>query len=78
MMSTDGFGGSRKGLHIKALIPIGIQGLPDDTGRVGLFRIHRDDSEWVRKTKYFALGQAICGDDYEGRCEKHSLEDESE
>ena len=33
-MSINGFGGSGEGLHIKALIPIGIQGLLDDTGRV--------------------------------------------
>ena len=56
MMRMNEFEESWKGLHIKALIPIGIQGLPDDAGRVGLLCIHRDDSEWVGETKDFALG----------------------
>lgn len=56
MMRMNAFEGSWKGLHIEALVPIGIQGLPDDAGRVGLLCIHRDDSEWVGETKDFALG----------------------
>ena len=43
MMSINGSEGSGKGLHIKALIPIGIQGLPDYT-------------EWVRETEDFTIG----------------------
>lgn len=64
-------------LHIKTLVPIGIQGLPDDAACVGLLCIHRNNCERVWKTKDFALGQAICSDDYGGGCEEHSLEDES-
>jgi len=77
MVRTDGFEGDWGDLHIKALVPIGIQSLPDDAGRVGLLCIHRDDCEGVRETKDLALGQAIRGNDYGGRCKEHSLEGES-
>ena len=55
-MRMDGFEERWKGIHIKALIPIRIQGLPDDAGRVGLLCIHRNDCKWVREAKDFALG----------------------
>jgi len=55
-MKMNKFEGSWKGLHIKALIPIRIQGLLDDAGRVGLLCIHRNDRKWVRETKDLALG----------------------
>jgi len=55
VMRMGEFEGSWEGLHIKALIPIGIQGLPDDARRVSLLCIHRDNSEWVGETKDFAL-----------------------
>lgn len=76
-MSMNRFERSRKGVHIKTLIPIWIQGLPDDAAGVGLLRIHRDNSKWVRETEDFALGQTICGDDCKERCEEHSLGNES-
>ena len=56
MMRTNQFEGAREVLHIKALIPVGIQGLPDDAGRVGLLCIHGDDCKRVRETKDLALG----------------------
>lgn len=62
-MRASGFEGGRRGSHIKALIPIGIQGLLDDARRVGLFSIYGDDRKWVRETKDLALGEAIRGDD---------------
>lgn len=56
MMGMNGLEGTWKGLHIEAFIPIGIQGLSDDTGGVGLLCIHCDNGERVWETKYFALG----------------------
>jgi hypothetical protein len=51
-----GSGSGEEGLHIKTLIPIWIQGFPDDAARVRLFRIHRDDCKRIWETKDFALG----------------------
>ena len=56
VMKMDVFEGGRRGLHIEALVPIGIQSLPNDASRVGLLRIDRNDCEWVRETKDLALG----------------------
>ena len=76
-MRMNEFEGGWRGSHIEALVPIGIQSLPDDAGRMGLLCIHRDHREWIREAKDLALGQAICGNDCKVRCEEHSLEGES-
>ena len=56
--------GEALSLHVKTLIPVGIQSLLDDTGRVRLFRIDGDYSEWVRKSEYITLGKTIRSDDW--------------
>ena len=40
---------------------------------MGLLCIHSNDSERVWKTEDLAFGEAVCGDDYGGGCEEHSL-----
>jgi hypothetical protein len=53
----------QKDVHIKALIPIGIEGLLYYARCVCLFCINGDNGEWVGKTEDIALGQAISSDD---------------
>ena len=45
--------------QVEALIPIRIQSLLDDTGRVGLFRVNGDNCKGIRKSEDIALGQPI-------------------
>lgn len=64
-MRTNEFEGSGWcGLHIKTLVPVGIQSLPDDTARVGLLCVHRDDCERVWETEDLPFRQTVCGNDY--------------
>ena len=56
MIRVNGFEGSWKDLHIKGLIPVGIQGLPDDPSRMGFFCIHHNDGEWIREIGGLAVG----------------------
>lgn len=50
-------------LHIKAFIPVGVQGLFDDTGSVCLLRIDSDDGERVRKPEDITFRETIRSDD---------------
>lgn len=54
-----------KDLHIKILIPVGVQSLLDDTGSMRLLCIDSDDCKRVRESKHIALGQAIGSNDYD-------------
>ena len=55
MMGMDGFEWSWKSLQVEALIPMRVQGLPDDAGDVGFVYIHRNGSEWIGEAKGFAV-----------------------
>ena len=56
MIRVNGFEGSWKDLHIKGLILVGIQGLPNDPSRVGFSCIYRNDSEWIGEVGGLAVG----------------------
>jgi hypothetical protein len=43
-------------LHVKALVPVWIQSLLDDTGGVSLLCVNSNDGKGVWKTKDVALG----------------------
>lgn len=49
--------------HVKALVPVRVEGLLHDAGGVGLLGIDGNHGEGVGKTEDLALGQAIGGDD---------------
>lgn len=59
----DGDDGRIGDVDVEAVVPVGVQGLFDDRGGVGLLSVDGDDGERIRETKDIALGQAVGGDD---------------
>lgn len=49
--------------HIEALIPVGVEGLPDDTGGMCLLCIYGNDCKGVWETEDLSFGQTISSDD---------------
>ena len=52
-----------RGIHVEGLVPVGIESLLHDTGRVCLLCINCDDGEGIREAEDLALGEAIGSDD---------------
>ena len=50
-------------IHIEILVPVGVERLLHDAGRVGLLCIDGDHSERVGEAEDLALRESICGDD---------------
>ena len=50
--------------HVKALVPVRIQGFLNDRGGMGLLCIDSDDSERIGETENVSFGETIGGDDY--------------
>ena len=55
-----------RSVHVEGLVPVGIEGLLHDTGRVCLLCIDCDDGEGIREAEDLALGEAIGSDDCVG------------
>ena len=49
--------------HVKALVPVGVEGLLHDTSGVRLLGIDGDDGEGVREAEDLPFREAIGGDD---------------
>lgn len=55
-MGMDSSEWSWQRLNIEALVPIRVQGLPNDAGGTGFVYVHCNDSKWTWKAKGFTVG----------------------